>query len=123
MALTADNNGRTARFSLRGAVTGTSGGGQLRDRVKSALADGATRIEINLGGVRFLDAAGLGDLVACRTLAHQAGAHLRLTGAIGKVLELLRLTRLDRLLVDSLMRHRPSHLGHHLARNMVPREP
>ncbi|HZI93223.1 MAG TPA: STAS domain-containing protein [Patescibacteria group bacterium] len=91
--------GRTIRISLRGAITPGCGSGSLRQAVDRALLDGAHRIEIDASGVRFLDAAGLGELVACRSIAARAGAQLVLCGVIGKARELLRITGLDRALL------------------------
>ena len=91
--------GGTIRISLRGAITPGCGRGSLRQAVDRALMDGARRIEIDASGVRFLDAAGLGELVACRAVAATAGAQLILCGVIGKARELLRITGLDRALL------------------------
>jgi anti-anti-sigma regulatory factor len=47
-----------------------------------------------------MDAAGMGELVACRALARAAGAEFRLCGVSGKARELLLLTGLDRKLLN-----------------------
>lgn len=111
MTMRTDREGPVARFSPRGAVTGGGASGFLRNQVALAIADGARNIVIDLSGVRFLDAAGLGELVACRSLARNSGVRLRLTGAIGKALELLRMTGLDRLLSGARSGHPITPLG------------
>ena len=89
----------TIRLNLRDALAGSRQGPTLRDQVAQALLDGIRIVEIDATGVRFLDAAGLGELVACRTLARTAGVEFRLSGVTGKARELLLLTGLDRRLL------------------------
>jgi anti-anti-sigma factor len=101
MAIIKERRGRVMRLSLKGAMALGMGGGALRREVVRALETGARRIIVDASGVRYLDAAGLGELVACRALVREAGASFRLRGAFGKVLEMLRLTGLDRLLVGA----------------------
>src|SRR5262245_37522537 len=91
--------GHTVRFSLKQASALGFGSGVLQRWVEKAVGEGARRIEIDASGVRFLDAAALGDLVACRSIATKAGAEFRLCGVIGKARELLRITGLDRRLM------------------------
>jgi len=75
------------------------GSGSLTREMARALEDGATRVLVDLAGVTFLDAAGIGELVACRALADRAGARFKLCGAAGKARQLLRITGLDRKLM------------------------
>src|SRR5687767_1032745 len=88
------------RLNLKGAMAAGQKSGLLRRQVALALERGATLIEIDASGVRFMDAAGLGELVACRSLAKAAGAEFRLCGVSGKARELLLLTGLDRKLLQ-----------------------
>ena len=108
MSMRTRRAGRTVRISLKGAVTLGCGSASLRHTVARALRDGARRIEIDASDVKFLDAAGLGELVACRAMAGKAGADFILRGVMGKARELLRITGLDRALMrqpgDDLLR-------------------
>jgi len=99
MSIGTNRAGQTIKLSLRGAITLGYGSGSLRRAVARALKAGARCIEIDASGVRYLDAAGLGELVACRSLAEKAGAELRLYGVMGKARELLSMTGLDRALM------------------------
>ncbi|HET9168092.1 MAG TPA: STAS domain-containing protein [Actinospica sp.] len=49
---------------------------------------------LDLSGLLFIDAAGLGALVRARVRAHEQAASLLLVGASPRVLRLLRITRL-----------------------------
>jgi len=91
--------GHTVRLSLKDASAIGLGSGVLRRSVEKAVREGAGRIEIDASGTRFLDAAALGELVACRAIATKAGVEFRLCGVIGKTRELLRITGLDRALM------------------------
>ena len=99
MSIRAQKSGRDIRLSLKGAMAVGHASGSLRQQVERALEDGIRRIEIDATGVRFLDAAGLGELVACRQMAREAGAQFLLCGVTGKARELLLLTGLDRKLL------------------------
>ena len=99
MAITKRMNGRTVKFSIEGAITLGDGSGSLRQAFARALHEGARDIEVHAGGVRYLDASGIGELVACRAMAVAVGARFRLRGVIGKALELLRITGLDEKLI------------------------
>ena len=67
--------------------------------LESALADAelsqADRIVVDLDGLRFIDASGLGILVGASRRAADDGNRLRLTRGTGEVARLFRLTMLD----------------------------
>jgi anti-sigma B factor antagonist len=115
MNIVAQRDGRTVRFSLKGTITLGDGSEALRQEVARALKAGVERIEIDASGVRFLDAAGLGELVACRAMARQAGVEFRLRGVFGKALELVRITGLERKLIRRARVGPISGLHHRLA--------
>ncbi|HEY3176433.1 MAG TPA: STAS domain-containing protein [Candidatus Polarisedimenticolia bacterium] len=96
MSINVTRTGRTIRISLKGALALGSGSGSLSRAVRAAIETGARTIQIDASGVRFLDASGLGELVACRKMAERAGVELRLCAINGKVRDLLKITRLDR---------------------------
>ena len=98
MSIMARKSGTTVRFDVRGALALGRGGGGLERAVDRAIETGARRILVDASGIRFLDAAGLGELVACRTRAEKARVDFRLCGINEKVRELLRITGLDRKL-------------------------
>jgi len=99
MNITTQKDGTIVRFLPKGAIASGNGAGSLRREVADALAAGARRIEVDVSGVKYLDAAGLGALVASRRMARDMGAEFRLYGAAGKPLEMLRITGLDRKLL------------------------
>lgn len=72
----------TVRLELRGELD-CSSAPKLRQRIRQALADGATAVELDLAGVPFIDASGVGVL---------AGTHRQLRGRGGQ-LQLRRVPR------------------------------
>lgn len=68
----------------------------LRSAVAEALADGSIRrLILDLSGLVFIDAAGLGELIHARARAREHAACLFLVGAAPRVLRLLRIACLS----------------------------
>jgi anti-sigma B factor antagonist len=73
------------------------GVGDLTARVARRMETGAMHILLDLAEVAFVDSAGLGGILSVLKRL-PAGGSLTLCGCRPAVLELLRLTRLDRIL-------------------------
>jgi anti-anti-sigma factor len=69
----------------------------LSETLRTILNDGVRWILLDLDQVRFLDSAGLGELVACYKRAIQKGGDIRLMRPSAKVRELLEMTGLVRV--------------------------
>jgi anti-sigma B factor antagonist len=66
---------------------------------KKPLDEGACHVVIDLKRVEFLDSSGLGQIVATsKMVKERAGGELVIAGAMNSVRDLLRLTRLDKVL-------------------------
>src|SRR5262245_36063290 len=68
--------------------------GQTLDRL---LEQGGRKIILDLERVRFLDSAGLGDLIACKKRTTDRGGDIRLLRPNGKVYELLDILNLTKV--------------------------
>jgi anti-sigma B factor antagonist len=66
----------------------------FRERVKTLLAAGKTKIVLNMANVTYIDSAGLGTLVASHQSARTQGVSLRLAQLGAKFMELLQVTKL-----------------------------
>jgi anti-sigma B factor antagonist len=77
----------------------------LRARCDALLADGTTRLVIDLSDVEFLDSAGLAAMVGALKRARAAGGDVRLvapeTPAVRRILELTRFDRVFDLAPDA----------------------
>ncbi|HUC44344.1 MAG TPA: STAS domain-containing protein [Candidatus Sulfotelmatobacter sp.] len=109
MGVSVRTEGNVAIVELRGEFTlGKSGvsrpldlhGHRLEDlgqTLRGLVERGFTRIVLDLDGVRFLDSAGLGELVAWKKRTTQLGGDLRLLRPHDRVREVLELTTLMRV--------------------------
>ena len=68
---------------------------QCRSTVKELMSSGDRRFVFDLGGVEWVDSAGIGFLVSCLTSLGQTGAKLRLASPPERVRHVLGITRLD----------------------------
>ena len=71
----------------------------LRGSLLESLDDGARAIVLEMSELRYVDSAALGEMVACRRRASDAGAGFGVAGVQGKVRDMFKLTRLD-VLID-----------------------
>ncbi len=81
-------------LQLTGRVTLGQESNQLRTRIKELLAQGKTRIILDLASVTYIDSAGLGTLVAGYTSAQSQGASIKLANLTKKFNEQLHITKL-----------------------------
>ena len=70
-------------------------------RLKDTVADGKSRLAVDLSEVSFIDSTGLGTLVSGLKAARKAEGDLRLVAPSPQAQRLLRLTTLDRVFVTS----------------------
>ena len=81
-------------LDVTGGLKLEDGAGQLRDKVRSVLQQGHTRLLVNLAGVPYIDSAGLGELVQAYTTASRQGGALKLLNATKRLRDLLVITKL-----------------------------
>jgi anti-sigma B factor antagonist len=96
MALTAKVRkvGEVAIVDLNGKITLGENTGILRDELRSLLSQGTKNIVLNMGGVSYVDSAGLGELVGAYTTATNQGGALKLLHLQGKMKDLMQITKL-----------------------------
>ena len=61
------------------------------------LEQGGRKIVLDLGGVTFLDSAGLGELISCKKRTAEKGGDIRLLRPNGKVRDMLEMLSLNRM--------------------------
>ena len=71
--------------------------GAILDDARRCLATNPATVEIDLGGVTFIDSSGLGALVQVRNLANEQGAALVLVSTPHRVRRLLQVSGLDQV--------------------------
>ena len=70
------------------------GTGILRDVVQETLGQGYTKILLNLGSVRHIDSAGVGELMSRYTSVRNQGGQFKLMRLSKNVHDLLQITKL-----------------------------
>ncbi len=89
-----------AMISLPASLDRNSAVGLFED-VVGLLAGGATRVELDAGQVRHIDAFGAAAILEAHGAASQAGAEFRLRNVSSQTREVLALLRVDRVLSTS----------------------
>ena len=89
MKATVRKLGRVAVVDISGKITIGEGDVMLREKVTELLDAGETRILLNLEKVKYMDSAGIGELVACYKRAKEKEGTVKLLNPSGKVYDLL----------------------------------
>jgi anti-sigma B factor antagonist len=66
----------------------------LREKLKSLIAAGKTKIVLNVANIKYIDSTGLGTLVAAHVSAKTQGASVRLSHLGQKFHDILQVTKL-----------------------------
>ncbi len=82
-------------LDLRGKITLGPDTEIVRNKVKEVVEVGHKRVILDLGGVSYIDSAGLSTLVACYISARKAGGEVKLLNLTKFVRDLLQITRLS----------------------------
>ena len=87
--------GNVAIITVTGDITLNKGGDVLlKDKVQSLIQQGNKNIVIDLGGVSYVDSAGLGELVHAYATTKNKGGSLKLLNVTKKLRDLLIVTKL-----------------------------
>jgi len=81
-------------LQLSGRVTLGEESAALRTKIKEVLAQGKTRVVLDLADVSYIDSAGLGTLVAGYTSAQNQGGNMKLANLTKRFDEQLNITKL-----------------------------
>ena len=73
---------------------------KLREMVADVIAEGTSRIVVNLEDTAFMDSSGLGALIGCLKAARLAGGDLRIAAVQPQVQMVLGLTSMDKVLTS-----------------------
>jgi anti-sigma B factor antagonist len=82
-------------ISVKGDITLNQGGDVLlKDKIQSLLQQGHKKLVLDVGGVSYVDSAGLGQLVQIHATTKSNGGSLRLANVQKKLKDLLVVTKL-----------------------------
>ena len=97
MRATVRRIGDVAVIDLSGNILTGVGDSALRDKVFELLDNGQRHILLNLERVSYMDACGMGELVACYRRVEEKGGTIKLLNPSAKVQDLLQLTNLKKV--------------------------
>ena len=87
--------GNVAIVKVTGDITLNKGGNVLlKDKVQSLIQEGHKNLLIDLGGVSYVDSAGLGELVQAYVTSKNRGGSLKLLNVTKRLRDLLVVTKL-----------------------------
>ena len=88
--------GAVTIITVTGDITLNKGGDViLKDKINSLLQQGRKKLLLDLGGVAYVDSAGLGQLVQVKVTAGRAASELKLLNITKRLQDLLVVTRLS----------------------------
>jgi anti-sigma B factor antagonist len=94
LKITASTAGEASVLRCDGRITLGEGASSFRDAARESLRHGAKFVVLDLGGVDYVDSAGIGELVSAYTTARNSGANLVLVNLGTRVKNLLQITKL-----------------------------
>jgi anti-sigma B factor antagonist len=80
-------------LDLNGKLVLGDGSGLLKDKVQSLIFQGQKQILLNLGGVGYMDSAGLGELIAAHTSVTKQGGAIKVANLTKRVTDLLAIAK------------------------------
>jgi anti-sigma B factor antagonist len=95
MQLSERKIGDVVIVDVSGRITLGDGGDQaLKDKMRSLVHQGHTKLLLNLGQVSYVDSAGLGEIVQSYATVNKNGGALKLLNVTKRLQDLLSITKL-----------------------------
>jgi anti-sigma B factor antagonist len=91
--------GDVAIIDLAGRIVLHDGSAAVREAIAKVRETGANKILLNLANVSFIDSSGLGELASAYARMHKDGGQLKLVNLPARIVDLLRITKLDTVLL------------------------
>ena len=92
------SQGDVAIVDLTGRIVLNDGSAAVREAIAKLRQEGAGKILLNMAEVSFLDSSGLGEVARAYSSIDKAGGQLKLMNIPTRILDLLRITKLDSVL-------------------------
>jgi anti-sigma B factor antagonist len=92
--LTTRQVGDVSLVDVSGRITLGEGSSALRQLLRDLLAQGHTKILLNVRNVSYIDSSGIGELVSGFTTVANQGGTLKLLGLTNRIKDLLQITKL-----------------------------
>ena len=86
--------GKVAVLKFKGSLMGEPATTKIREKIHSLVNDDLQKVVIDMSGVKWINSAGLGSLIAGLTTLRNVGGDLRLANVVEKVESLFMITQL-----------------------------
>src|SRR5438309_499684 len=95
MHISERTTGDVVIVEVNGKITlGDGGDAALKDKMRSLVQQGYTKLLLNLGDVSYVDSAGLGEIVQAFATVSKNGGALKLLNVTRRLQDLLSITKL-----------------------------
>lgn len=94
MKISPRTEGNVVVLEAKGKITIGEGDLILREEIGKLLAEDKKQLVLDLGGVSYMDSAGVGELVSVYTSVKNRGGELKLSALTKKIKDLLTITQL-----------------------------
>jgi len=84
-------------FEIEGNIVGGPDAMSLNDEVHKMVKNGTKKFVIDMKSVEHINSSGLGILIASLNAVRQAGGDLKIANVGSRVLDLLKITKLDQI--------------------------
>jgi anti-sigma B factor antagonist len=94
MKISRREEGSVTVIEPKGKITIGEGDVLLREEITKLLAEDKKHLVLDLGGISYMDSAGVGELVSVYTSVKNRGGELKLSCLTKKIKDLLQITQL-----------------------------
>ena len=94
MKISRREEGAVTVIEPKGKITIGEGDVLLREEITKLLAEDKKHLVLDLGGISYMDSAGVGELVSVYTSVKNRGGELKLSCLTKKIKDLLQITQL-----------------------------
>lgn len=98
MKIQVEDHGKVCILSPQGDIKVGDGDVALRESVQQQTARGCSRIVLDLRHVRYMDSAGIGELVACLKRVRESGGDLKVANLSQRVSDAFHALQLVKIL-------------------------
>lgn len=91
------DSGTYKSFLLKEETVGLTNLNEVKSQIQSLITGGSNNIAIDLGEVNSINSSGLGILISCYKLVKNNGGDFKLINANDKLLNIFKITKLDRV--------------------------
>jgi anti-sigma B factor antagonist len=94
MTIKEEFQGDVVVLELRGNLMGDPETTELRDKVRNLVADGFTKLVLDIGKLKWVNSSGLGSMISALATVNNSGGDMRIANVTEKIKSLFMITQL-----------------------------